>query len=113
MPAITPVQLLPGYDYLAAGAAAPGDGIFIPLTALPNLTPAEANDGTGDARKVLFEILRASFSNYSAMDAAARPARMTITRATPTGVDASKVRQGYTITFDLDVSNADVAPEAG
>lgn len=112
MPAITPTQILPGYDLLAAGEAAPSQGVFIPLATLANLTAAEGDAAAGDGRKVVFEICRAAFATFSAMDAANRPTRFTITRATPTGVDASRVRQGYTLTFDLDVSNADVAPEA-
>ncbi|MBD2465778.1 hypothetical protein H6G89_32840 [Oscillatoria sp. FACHB-1407] len=109
---ITPTQLFTGYQLLGSGEAAPAEGVFVPLTSLTNLTAGEANTSTGDARKVLFELCRTAFNAYAAMDAAARPSRMTITRATPTGVDASKVRQGYTITFDLDVSNADVAAES-
>lgn len=111
MPAVTPSAFLPGYAFLASGAAAPEAGIFIPLNLLSNLTTAEAHPTTGDARKVVFEICRLSFTSFSTMDSSERPTRMTITRATPTGVDASKVRQAYTLSFDLDVSNADVAAE--
>ncbi len=111
MPATTPVQLLPGYDLLAAAEPAPSQGVFIPLATLTNLTAVEADTATGDGRKVLFELCRTAFTAFAALDANARPTRLTITRATPTGVDASKVRQAYTLTFDLDVTNADVAAE--
>lgn len=111
MPAILPTAILPGYEVLAAGAATPSQGIFIPLASLVGLTAGEADEATGDGRKVAFELSRTIFTNYTAIATANRPAKFSITRGTPAGVDASTVRQSYTYTFDLDVSASDMSSE--
>lgn len=109
MAAITPRALFPNYAILAAGAVAPSAGIFIPLADLTGLTEAEA--GT-DGRKVLFGICRTAQANFAALPTEARPARLTLTKSTPTGLTATTIRQAYTVTVDLDFNDADVAPEA-
>ena len=111
MASITPVALFPGCELLAATDPAPSQGIFIPLSALSGLTAAEANETTGDGRKVAFELSRTMFSSINAIAAASRPTRFSVARGTPAGVDATTVRQTYTLTFDLDVSVSDVAAE--
>lgn len=108
---ILPTAILPNYAYLDSGETAPAAGIFVPLASLPGLTAAEANATTGDGRKVAFELCRAMFSNLEALPAANRPARFTITRGIPAGIDQTIVRQTYTLSFDIDFSGADVANE--
>jgi hypothetical protein len=49
---ILPTDLFPGFVVLSQTSPAPADGIFIPFTALPYLTQAEANPTTGDGREV-------------------------------------------------------------
>lgn len=112
MPAILPSAILPNYQYLAAGAATPSAGVFIPLASLPGLTAAEADAATGDGRKVAFELSRAIFSNFNALPTANRPNRFTITRGVPSGLDQTTVRQTFTLTFDIDFSGSDMANEA-
>jgi len=112
MPALLPTAILPGIDLLAAAAPAPSQGIFIPLASLPGLTALEADEATGDGRKLVYEVVRAIFNNYNGIAAASRPTRFTVTQGTPAGIDASTVRNAYTLTFDLDIAGSDVAVEA-
>lgn len=105
-----PTAFISGYELLASGDTAPSQGLFIPLTSLPALTAAEANEVTGDGRKICYELIREILSQYTAMSV--KPARMAITVGTPTGINASTVRRSYTLAFDLDVSDADVAAES-
>lgn len=98
-----PTDFLPGYT-------SDGTSVTIPLTALPGLTATEADAATGDGRKVSFEIIKALQSGYAGLTPA--PARMNATIATPTGVNATTVRRGYTFQFEVDIADADVAPEA-
>lgn len=53
---ITPTDLFPGYAVVAAAGTVAADSIVIPMTALPNLTPAEAHATTGDGREVARQI---------------------------------------------------------
>lgn len=108
---VVPTQLIPGIDLLAASAPAPSQGLFIPLASLPGLTAIEADETTGDARKVVYELSRALFANYTALALASRPGKLTIVRGTPTGVDSTTVRQSFTFSIDLDISASDVTPE--
>jgi len=112
MAAVLPPALLPGFTLLDAAEAAPSQGIFIPLASLPALTAGEANETTGDGRKVAYELTKALQTNYAALADNAKPAKMAITKATPTGINPTTVRQAFTASFDLDFSAADVAPEA-
>ncbi|GAB4465529.1 MAG: hypothetical protein OHK0037_20380 [Elainellaceae cyanobacterium] len=112
MPAILPGAIFPNYQYLSAAEAAPSAGLFIPLNSLPGLTADEADETTGDGRKVAFELSRAMFTNYNALTTAQRPSRFTITRGIPAGIDQTTVRQTYTLTFDIDFSGSDMAAEA-
>lgn len=112
MAAVTPGNLINGYQLLTAAEAAPATGIFVPLTSFSDLTAAEADEATGDGRKVAFEIQKEIFEQYTALADAAKPARMTVSRGTPTGINPNTVRQTYTISFDLDISASDVTAEA-
>lgn len=111
MAAVSPPDMLEGYALLAAAAAAPSAGIFIPLASMPDLSPAEANAATGDGRKVVLALVREVSDRINALAPTARPTKLTITKGTPQGISGSSVRVPYTINFDLEVDAADVAPE--
>jgi len=111
MAAVTPGNLIAGYQLLTAAEAAPAAGIFIPLTSLPDLTAAEADEAAGDGRKVAFELQKELFEQYTALADAAKPAKMSMTRGTPTGINSTTVRQTYTASFDLDITSSDVTAE--
>lgn len=106
-----PADFFTGYQLLANAEAAPAQGIFIPLTSLSGLTAAEADEGTGDGRKVAFELVRTVNEKYNALAAADRPTRMSVTVGTPTGINSTTVRRTYTMTFDVDIAATDLASE--
>ncbi|MBW4653984.1 MAG: hypothetical protein KME20_13250 [Kaiparowitsia implicata GSE-PSE-MK54-09C] len=112
MAAITPSVLFPGYALLAAAEAAPSQGIFIPLADLVGLTAAEGDVATGDGRKVAYEVLRRIESSFSALPTTDRPTRMNVAVGTPTGINGNTVRRSYTLTFDVSISDTDMADEA-
>lgn len=111
MPDVSPVNYLSGFELLAANTPTPAPGIFIPLTAFPSLTAEEVDPYNGDVRKLMYEINRRIFTALSNSDPANRPTKFNITRATPTGINATTIRQTYTTSFDLNISDVDVASE--
>lgn len=108
---IAPNVYIGGFQLLEAGNSSSAPGIFFPLSSLPSLNAGEVDGMNGDIRKVLYEINRAIFTAFTAMDAANKPTKFSITRATPTGVNPTTVRQSYTTSFDLAINDVDVAPE--
>ena len=92
-------------------ATADGGVVSLPIGDLPGLTAAEADAAAGDGRKVCFGLLQAMEQRYAAAPAASRPAGMTIAKGTPTGVNATTIRQTFTVTFDLDITASDLAAE--
>ena len=108
---VEPQIYLGWFSFLAATTPAPSQGIFIPLGSLPGLTAAEADPYTGDVRKIMYELNRIVFARFTALDPEGRPTKFTITRATPSGVNATTIRQSYITSFDLAIDNVDVAPE--
>ena len=96
---------------LAAGAATPSQGLFVPLASFEGLTAVEAATDSGDGRKVLFALLKETQEQIAAMPDGSRPTKMTINRGTPAGVNVTTVRQSITINFDLDTTPIDLSPE--
>lgn len=99
-----PNVLFPGYD-------ADATSITIPLSALSGLTAAEADAVTGDGRKVAYELTKAIAERLLAIPAASRPTRMAATIGTLQGLTPTLARRSYTLSYDVDASGADVAPE--
>lgn len=111
MAAIIPTQLFPGYEQVASGGTVAADSIVIPLSALGGLTAAEADEATGDGRKVAFELAKAMHTNIQGLAENARPAQMLTSESTPTGQGPNEVRKSYTMTFDVNIGSVDVADE--
>lgn len=109
---ILPTVLFPGFVQIASAAAAPADGLFIPMTALPDLTLAEANEVTGDGREVLRNLLKVSTENIDALAAAAKPTKLTVNIARPQGIGADEVRQAYTCNFDTTITGSEMVSES-
>lgn len=111
---IIPTDLYPGYTLLAAAAAAPSQGIFIPLADLSSLSAAEADTATGDGRAVFYALVQDGYAGIQALATASRPTKLTITKANPTGVGVDLIRQGFAIAIDLtiDPNGTGLAPEA-
>jgi hypothetical protein len=94
-----------------AGYTADSSGITIPLTALPGLSAAEADETTGDIRKVaraLFAALHAAYIGEAAED---RPARMRIERYTSVDDSSDTTTRNYQATFNVAVGEEEVVDE--
>ena len=111
MAAILPSALFPGYEYVAAAGAVAADSLVIPLASLPGLTAGEADDATGDGRKVAYELARVIHTNIQGLAEAARPVQFLTSESTPTGQGPNEVRKSFTLTFDLNITDTDVASE--
>lgn len=114
MAAVRPTQVFANYVALANGAAAPADGIFIPLASLSGLSAAEADESTGNADSVLFALIKTATTNYNSLAITAKSQRMALARNVPSATvnsDADKVYSTFQQTFTLDISNVDVADE--
>lgn len=97
MPAIIPTALFTGY-------VADSTNITIPLSSLPVLTAAEADEVTGDGREVIRAIIDAATVKLEALPANQRPTYFTITRGSIAGVTPTTIRRTYTISFEENVS---------
>ena len=67
MAAILPADLFPGYELVAANGTVTAQSIVIPLSALPGLSAAEADEATGDGREVARQLDLAIHENYAAL----------------------------------------------
>ena len=97
MPVIRPTALFSGY-------LADSSTVTIPLSSLPVLTAAEADETTGDGREVIRAIIDAATVALEAMPAASRPTFFSITRGSIAGVTPTSIRRTYTISFEENVS---------
>lgn len=100
---IFPTALYPNYALLAAAATTPSEGIFIPLSDLASLSSAEANATTGDGRAVFYALVQDGYAGIQALAVEARPTKLTITKANPTGIGVDLVRQNFTVGVDLTI----------
>lgn len=107
---ITPTQVFPGFELVAANGTVAAQSIVIPLSALAGLTAAEANATTGNGSEVLRNILEAATTNVNALATEAKPTQMTLAKGTPTKV-GSNDRQPYTINFVLTPTGYEMATE--
>ena len=93
------------------GFTADSSGITIPLAALPGLSAAEADETTGDIRKVARAFCAALYAAYLAEDEADRPQRMEISRSTYVDDEADATTRTYTARFDVAAGEEDVVDE--
>jgi hypothetical protein len=82
---------------------------------LTELTDAEANETTGDIRKLLFGILDGLYVKYqeknSALAIANRPERVTFTRNTSVNDATGLINRSYTVNIQLEAASIEVANE--
>lgn len=76
----------------------------------PQLTAAEADEATGDSRKILFALLDEIANKYEALAPAERPGKMSIQRGYG-NVSGGTTRVTFGIAFNLDVAGLEVSAE--
>jgi hypothetical protein len=106
-----PTDYLTGYAYLATGASAPANGVFIPLTTLVNVDASEAHASTGDIRKIIAAFLEAFNTKYALQTE--KPVKLSIssTRTPSYQGTALVIQDRYTISVTRDGTIGDVSAE--
>jgi hypothetical protein len=89
-----------------------GTTLSIPISAFPELTAAEADATTGDSRKFIYALLHRFHTTFTAIPAANRPSRMTVSRTigaiNPTN---NEFATSFTFNFTVSANDVDVAAE--
>lgn len=108
---VVPTDYLTGYTYLASGATAPANGIFIPLSTLNLLDASEANASSGDVRKIVAAFLDAFDTRYKAQTE--KPAKLTISSSRTPAYQGNNltIQDRYTINVIKDGTIGDVSAE--
>lgn len=88
-----------------------GTDITVPIASFPQLTAEEADGTSGDIRKLLFAICDALAAKWNALDAADRPTKMVISRATSVSDATGKIKRRYSFEFDLEAVAEEVQAE--
>lgn len=82
---------------------------------LTELTDAEADETTGDIRKLLFGIIDGLYTQFnsknSTLAAADRPQRVAFTRSTTVNETTGFIARSYSINFQLEAASVEVANE--
>lgn len=100
-------------DYLSGLTYDDDTSVFsLPLAAVKGVTADEIDQYSGDIRKILLGQLKSILMRFNSLELAQRPTGFTIVRGTPTGVNATTIRQSYTITFDLNADDVDLIADA-
>lgn len=101
-------------DVLFPNMTSDASGITIPYTDLAGLTQVEADPATGDGREVARLLADTIATKYLALATADRPAEMIVAKANPSGQGIDTIRQSYTLSFDVVLSQDGVtmSPEA-
>ena len=93
------------------GYSADSDGITIPLSALPGLSAAEADETTGDIRKVARAICAALHAAYLGEAEADRPEQMQLSRYTNVDESTNTTTRTYQARFNVAVAEEEVVDE--
>ncbi len=106
---ISPLQLFPGYTFTA-------DEIRIPIATLAGLTAIEADPTTGNGMEILRQIVDHSQAQLAALAPTARPTKATVNKPNPSIASGANtvpgtLRQSYTLSFDLQPTSLELAPE--
>ena len=94
-----------------ANWSANADTITIPIASFTELTANEANATTGDIRKIMYAVNEQLWTAWSALAAANRTTKMTMTKSSSSNATTSVLTHVYTWTFNNTVTTQDVANE--
>lgn len=113
MASITPDDLFPGAEVVAANGTVAAQSLCIPLSALPGVSASEANPDTGNGAVVARGLVEQMYTQIQAIPTADRPTRLSITRGAQTITPGlvNGVRTPYTVTVDQTASTFEIADE--
>lgn len=89
-----------------------GTNVTFPIASVPEMTAAEADATTGDARKVIYALAKKFYDKYAALAAADRPAQMTITKSEQANTSAATMTVSYVFQFVTTYTGQEVAAES-
>lgn len=96
---------------LGAGYSADSSTLTFTIANYAELTNAEADEATGDSRKIIFALLEGIAKRFEATLVADRPSKMRLTTGT-TAVNGDGIYQkSYTVSFDIKASAVEVDSE--
>ena len=95
-----------------ANWSANANDITVPIASFAELTEAEANATTGDIRKIMYAVNEQIWTAWSALAAANRTGKMTLTKASSSNATTGLLTHVYTWTCNNTVVTQDVANEA-
>ncbi|MGD1850524.1 MAG: hypothetical protein ACFCBU_07900 [Cyanophyceae cyanobacterium] len=99
----------PPTDIFGTTYTANETGVTIPLASLPGVSAQEANKDNGDFRRVLRGILESAYTGANNLSDA--PGFFSIAKSGLNGIGGNRVRVSYTVSFDMEVTEAEVITE--
>ena len=113
MASITPSDIFPGAEVVAANGTVAAQSFCIPLTSLKDVSAVEAHPDTGNGSVVVRGMVEQVYTQIQAMPTADRPTRLAVTRGTQSITPGlvNGIRTPYTITVDSTASTFEVAEE--
>ena len=97
--------------FLGAGYVADATTLTVLLANVSQITSVEADEATGDSRKIIYGLLDKWNTVYAALEAADRPARMTMSKSTGSVGASNQFNVTFTINFTVAAATVDVAAE--
>lgn len=101
---------MPPSELFGTGYASDGVTISLQRDQLSKLDPAEADAGSGDGRRIFRGIVEAAHNNYSNLPGSVP--YLTINKANPVGIGPNRIRVTYTISFEQDIIDSEVASDS-
>jgi hypothetical protein len=98
-------------ELLGANYAADATNITLKISDFSELTAAEADETTGDSRKVLFALLTQVEAAVNALSAATKPGKMVISKSSTAPNSSGVFQTNFNISFTVAIGTADVAAE--
>lgn len=96
--------------FLGGSYAADNTAMTVPLSFFPEVSSAEADESTGDSRKIIYGLLKKWESVYAGLSD--KPTRMKIQRSSTAVNSSGQYTVNFNISFTLSVSASDVAAES-
>lgn len=87
-----------------------GTNLTIPIAGIPQLTAAEADAATGDARKLVYALLHRIHAWYDGLADADKPTKITVTKSGPSTLNGV-TKTTFVVECTMDVGSIDVDAE--
>lgn len=97
--------------FLGAGYTADASNMTLVLANFPEITAAEADEATGDSRKIIYGLCEKFWSAWNGLAVADRPTKMTLTKSSSVDVTTGVVTNVFTFSFKNSITAQDVAAE--